>query len=110
MLEKVDEVIFSVDDIDLDDIDSDTTIFFKDGIGLVTIHLNNINHVSDSFDEEDPELLLVSDLWLSVRNLNIAKHVKKIEEELMLIAWHSARGWDLYITKDEMLWYYTSNT
>ena len=76
MLEKVDEVIFSVDDIDLDDIDSDTTIFFKDGIGLVTIHLNNINYVSDSFDEDDPKLLLVLDLWLSVRNLNIAKRKK----------------------------------
>ena len=39
MLEELDNVIFSNDDINIDDIDSDIVTFFSDDMGLVTIGL-----------------------------------------------------------------------
>ena len=39
MLEEPDNVIFSNDDINIDDIDSDIVTFFSDDMGLVTIGL-----------------------------------------------------------------------
>ena len=44
----------SNDDTDLDDMYSDIAAFFSDGMGLVTIDLNNINLDDDHFDEDDP--------------------------------------------------------
>ena len=55
MLEKLDNVIFSNDDINLDDIDSDIVTFFSDNMGLVTIDLNNINLDINNFVEDDPD-------------------------------------------------------
>ena len=39
MLEELDNVIFSNDDINIDDIYSDIVTFFSDDMGLVTIDL-----------------------------------------------------------------------
>ena len=40
------------------------------------------------------------DLWVGI-SLNNVKHVKKIDEELLLVAWQSKRMWDWYISEDE---------
>ena len=48
MFKKLNDVTFSNDDIQLDDIDSDLVIFFSDDIRLITTDLNNIN-----FDDND---------------------------------------------------------
>ena len=48
MFKKFNDVAFSNDDIQLDDIDSELVIFFSDDIGLITTDLNNIN-----FDDND---------------------------------------------------------
>lgn len=48
MFKKLNDVAFSNDDIQLDDIDSDLVIFFSDDIRLITTDLNNIN-----FDDND---------------------------------------------------------
>ena len=58
MLENLDNVVFSNDEIDLDDIDSDIVTFFSDGMGLVTIDLNNISLDDCNFDEDDPETVI----------------------------------------------------
>ena len=58
MLENLDNVVFSNDEIDLDDIDSDIVTFFSDGMGLVTIDLNNISLDDCNFDEDDPETII----------------------------------------------------
>ena len=42
MLEKIDNIAFSDDDIGFDDIESDIFTVFSDGMGLVTIDFNNI--------------------------------------------------------------------
>ena len=41
MLEKIDNIAFSDDDIGFDDIESDIFTFFSDGMGLFTIDFNN---------------------------------------------------------------------
>ena len=54
MLKKLDTVVFSDDDIDLDGKDSDIFTFFTDDMSLVTIEVNNINLNDDNFDKNDP--------------------------------------------------------
>ena len=48
MLEKLANVVFSNDDIDLGDIDSDIVTIFSDSMGLVTIDPNDINLDDDN--------------------------------------------------------------
>ena len=59
MLEKLDNIAFSIDDIDLNDADCDNVTLFSNDIGLVTIDLNNINIDDDNFEEEDPETIVL---------------------------------------------------
>ena len=42
MLEKLDNITFSNDDVGFDDIDSDVVSFFSDGMGLTATDLHNI--------------------------------------------------------------------
>ena len=49
MLEKLGNVVFSNDDMDLNDID-----FFSDGMIVVTIDPNYISLDDDYFDEDNP--------------------------------------------------------
>ena len=53
MLKKLANVVFSNDDVDLNDID-DIVAFFSDSMGLVATDVNNINFHDDTFDEFDP--------------------------------------------------------
>ena len=49
ILETLDYVVFSNDEVDLDDIYSYIVTFFFDDMGLNTIHLDNINLDDDNF-------------------------------------------------------------
>ena len=53
MLKKLANVVFSNDDVDLNDID-DIVAFSSDSMGLVATDVNNINFDDDTFDEFDP--------------------------------------------------------
>ena len=58
MLEKLDNVVFSNDDIVFAYEYSDVT-FFSDDMGLnVYSNLNNINLDDDNFDDDDPEIII----------------------------------------------------
>ena len=62
--------------------------FFSDDMGLVTIDLNNINHLDDdNLDEDDPETIVV--IWLIAWWNRYMQ--RKIDGELMPIARHSVR-------------------
>ena len=76
IFEKLDNVVLSNDDTDLDDMYSDIAAFFSDGMGLVTIDLNNINLDDDHFDEDDPTNIVLFRLFR------------------ISIAWHPTRVWD----------------
>ena len=77
MLEKLRNVVLSIYDIELDDIELDTVAFFIDGMGIVTIDRNNIDLDNDNFDEDHPINIILLDLLLGVIDLNNVKHVKK---------------------------------
>ena len=53
MLKKLANVVFSNDDVDLNDIDN-IVAFFSDSMGLVATDVNNINFDDNTFDEFDP--------------------------------------------------------
>ena len=58
MLEKLDKGVFSDDDVDLDDINSNIVTFFSDDMGLNTIDLNSINFDNNNFNDDDPETII----------------------------------------------------
>ena len=68
-LEKLDNVLFSNDDIFFVDVDSDAVIFFNVDMDHNTINLNNINFDDNSFDEVDSEMSnkLLPALWHPAR-------------------------------------------
>ena len=43
----------------------------------------------------------MSDLWFSILNLKNAKHLKELNEELMLVVWHPKRWWNFCMSEDE---------
>ena len=57
MLEILNDVVFSNDDIDLDYIDSSILTFFSGDMGIDTIDCNNINLDVDNFDDNDVETI-----------------------------------------------------
>ena len=91
MLKKLDNIVFSTDYIDLEDIESDIVTFLSDGIGLDTIDFNNINPDDDNFDEDDSTDIALLDLLLDVIDGNIIMHVKNIYKQLMPMTWHPSR-------------------
>ena len=62
MLEKLNNFVFSNDDIDFDDIDSRTVTFFSQDMSLVTITIElknfNLDDDDDNFDEDEPETII----------------------------------------------------
>ena len=52
MLKKRNNVVFSIDDIDLDDIEFNKPTFFSDDMDIATIYLTNINLNDDDFNED----------------------------------------------------------
>ena len=103
ILVKRDNVVFSNNDTGFD-----IAAFFSDGMGLVTINFSSISLDDYYFDEDDSTKIVLLDLLLGVIDLNNIKHIEKIDEESMPIAWHPTRVWDL--KKDEKLWNDKSNT
>ena len=47
------------------------------------------------------KLLFISDFWLGMVSLKNAKHLKKVNEELMPIAWHPRILWNFCMSEDE---------
>ena len=77
MLEKLDNVVFSNDDIDVEVIESDTIAFFSNDMGLNAIVLNNINLDDDDFDEDDPTSIVLFRLIAWCNRFKQCKACKK---------------------------------
>ena len=43
---------------------------------LIMVRLNSFSLDDDTFDDDDPETIIRLELWLSVININNARHVK----------------------------------
>ena len=78
--------------------DSSNVVFNCNGMGILNIDFNNTNLDDTNYDEDDPILFFLPDFWLGTLNLKNAKHMN---EELMLIVWHSNRWWDFCMSEDE---------
>ena len=46
-------------------------------------------------------LLFLSDIWLAILNLKNEKHFKKLNEELMAVAWHPNRQYEWCMSEDD---------
>ena len=78
MLEKLDNVAFSNDDIDLDDRDSDIVTSLNDSMELNTIDLDNINLNEYDSDEDDPTNTILDRLNARSNTFKQRKACKKI--------------------------------
>ena len=78
MLEKLDNVAFSNDDIDLDDRDSDIVTSLNDSMELNTIDLDNINLNEYDSDEDDPTNTILDRLNVRSNTFKQRKACKKI--------------------------------
>ena len=94
MLKKRNNVVFSIDDIDLDDIEFNNATFFSDDMDISTIYLTNINLNDDDFNEDVIlKILFLLDLWLGVTDISNVNHFKKGKQKLMPAAWYPT-VWD----------------
>ena len=78
MLEKLDNVAFSNDDIDLDDRDSDIVTSLNDSMELNTVDLDNINLNEYDSDEDDPTNTVLDSLNARSNTFKQRKACKKI--------------------------------
>ena len=68
--------------------DSGNFLFSCNEVGILSIDLNNIN-LDNNFDEDDPDTIIHIRLWTWHIKFEKPKALKrKINEELMPIAWH----------------------
>ena len=59
MLEKLNEVIFSNNDTDLNFTDSNFVRFFGDNIHILSVDLSNISLDDVNFDKNDPKTIYI---------------------------------------------------
>ena len=57
MIEKLDNAVFSDNNLIFGGIDSDTVTFFISDIGVNSMNLNNVNLDDDIFDDYNPEAI-----------------------------------------------------
>ena len=84
--------------------DSDIVTYFSSDMGLNTINLNNANLDVDNFDDYDPETINHVRLmtWYNrLIDISNIKHVKKTDEELVPVVWHSTRTCDWSMSQNQ---------
>ena len=73
--------MFTNDNIVFFDEDSGNVTFSSYKIVLLNVDLNiNLDNVNS--DEDDPETIIMSNLWLGAINLNNAKHLKRNKQRI----------------------------
>ena len=70
--------------------DSGNFVFSCNEVGIFDLDLNNIN-LDNSFDEDDPDTIILVRLLAWHIKSKTVRHLKNIDEELMSIAWHPKR-------------------
>ena len=85
IFEKLNKTVLSIDDIELDHIETDVTTYFSNNMDLNIIDLNDINFDDNNFDEEDPETIIHVRLtaWCN-RYKQHKAYEKEMNKELML--------------------------
>ena len=79
--------------------DSGNVVFPCNETGIINIDLDNIN-LDNNFDEDDPHILIRLLAWhIKFEKRKVLK--KKLNEELMPIAWHPKRWRNFCMSEDE---------
>ena len=84
MIEKLDSAVFSDKHVVFGDFESH----------FVTIFSRDVVFDSISLDNMIQKLLIVLDWWVGIINLNKAKHLKRNNKKLLLVAWDLTRWWE----------------
>ena len=75
---------------------SGNVVFNCNGMGI--IDLNNFNLDDTSYDEDDPDtIIIIRPLARHIKFEKIQALKKELSEELMPIAWHTNRRWDFWV-------------
>ena len=69
-------MIYADEDILYFNEDSVNFVFSCNEMDILNIDLNNIN-LDNIYDDNDPELLFLSNFWLGILNLENVKHLKR---------------------------------
>ena len=101
MIEKLDSAVFPDDYIVFSDLDPGFVTLFSEDIGLNSITIDNINLDDDHFDFCDPKTINHVTLMGKYNKHKQPKASKKIDEELLPVAWHPERVWDWCMSVDE---------
>ena len=72
----------------------DNAIFSNADLVLNSINLNNINLDDDNFDDCNPETINHVRRLAWYKDISNTKHIKKMDQELMSVAWHPTKAWD----------------
>ena len=100
--EKLDNAVFSNNDIVSGDIDTDIVTFFRNGKALNSVNLTNINLDDDNFDYYDPKTINHIRLIALYNRFKQNKRYKRQKgKELMPAAWHRTRRWDWCMPENE---------
>ena len=88
MNEKLDDTLFSNNDITFVNENSNHVTFFSDKMGILSKDLNNINLDDINFDKDDPETIIFVRLMAWHNRFKQRKAFKKeISKELMSVRW-----------------------
>ena len=83
------------------DEDSGNVVFNCNGMGILNVDLNNIN-LDNNFDGDDLDTVIL--IRLLAEHIKFEKRktlTKRLNEELMPIAWHPRRWWNFCLSEDE---------
>ena len=95
MIEILDNAVFSNEYI----VFCDMSTFFSNDIGLNSTNLNNIKLDNVNFDDYDHET--INHVSLDIIDITNIRHVKKMNEELVSVAWHPTKLLDWFVLKDK---------
>ena len=102
MIKKLDETVFSNDEIVFVNEDSGNVTFSSDGMGILGVDLNNVNPDDVNFNEDDPKTIFHVRLMTWRNKFKQHKAYKKdVSKELKHGAWHLTRWWDWCKPEDE---------
>ena len=97
IIEILNNVVFSNNDIGFDYIDSDIVTFFSDDMEIYTIDLSNINLDGNGNNDDDLETMIHVRLMSLVNEYKECKGCnEELSKELMHVAW-----WDWCMTEDK---------
>ena len=83
MIERFHDALRANDDILFFNKDFHKVTFFANQVDILAVDLDKINLDDDnSFDEDDPILLFMSDFWLGIVHLKNSNHLEKDKQRI----------------------------